>query len=89
MSKCRICECTDADGCAAEYGCTWHQPDLCSTCAEMLEYMTAYMIVVGPHDRHTVPLAALAVERCLQEILREAEAEAEQEPEPLIVLAKP
>lgn len=92
MKKCRVCECTDCDGCAnPDYdgGCTWVLPDLCSTCADFLEVMAAYMMVAGPHDRHTLEHATVAVRRCLAEVARANLPQDEQPPEPLIVLAKP
>jgi hypothetical protein len=32
VRQCRICGCTDAEACAG--GCSWSQPEICSTCAE-------------------------------------------------------
>lgn len=87
MRKCRICECTDADGCALPDGCSWVADDLCSTCGDFLEMMAAYMMVAGPHDRHTIEHAQTAVLRCADELT--AAGLTEPPPEPLIVLAKP
>ena len=89
MKKCRICECKDFDGCATPDGFRAVTPTLCSTCSEMLEYMAAYMMVAGPHDRHTVPAVTEAVTRCLAELVKQFDnaSPAAEEP-PLIVLAK-
>jgi hypothetical protein len=88
MTKCRVCECTEVDACATGYGCAWVTEDLCSTCADFLETMAAYMMVAGPHDRHTIEHATVAVRRCLAEVARANMPEDEQPPEPLIVLAR-
>lgn len=49
--KCRICECTDHEGCAIEGGCMWAEPDLCSTCYEMPEHLASYFSVAGPRAK--------------------------------------
>lgn len=64
--KCRICECTESDACLMP--CYWITDDLCSTCGEFMEMIAAYMIVVGPHDRHTLQCGVTAVQRCLAEV---------------------
>lgn len=87
MMKCRICECTETDACVN--GCSWATDTLCSTCADFMEVMAAYMMVSGPHHRHTIEEATVNVRRCLAEIARANMPEDEQPPEPLIVLAKP
>lgn len=66
MKKCRICECTEVDACAE--GCSWTAPDLCSTCGDFMEVMAAYMMLAGPHDRHTLRDAVTAVQRCLSDV---------------------
>jgi hypothetical protein len=88
MMKCRICECTDVDACASPDGCGWVADDLCSTCGELMEYLAAYMIIAGPHDRHTVEHATTAVRRALKELALLPVDQVHAD-EPLIVLAKP
>ena len=38
--ECRICGCTEERACGA--GCSWAEPDLCSSCAEMREAFKEY-----------------------------------------------
>ncbi len=85
MRKCRICECTTVDACVNH--CSWVTDDLCSTCADFMEMVAAYIIVAGPHDRHTLEHGVTAVQRCLGVLT--VEGIGEPPPEPLIVLAKP
>jgi hypothetical protein len=50
--KCRICECTDFDGCASEDGgCSWIQDDVCSTCGEIAEALLVWFQEAGPLSR--------------------------------------
>jgi hypothetical protein len=83
--KCRICECSEHDACLE--GCSWTAPDLCSTCADFLEVMAAYMMLAGPSNRHTLRDAVLAVRRCLLEVGQGFDDSGEA-PEPLIVIAR-
>lgn len=46
---CRVCECTDADACMG--GCEWAEPDLCSTCAEIILLLADYYDTAGPARR--------------------------------------
>ena len=84
MRKCRICECTTTDACVNH--CHWVSDDLCSTCADFMEILAAYMLVSGPHDHRTIEWAVTAVRRCITEVAQLPESE--QPPEPLISLAK-
>lgn len=43
MRKCRVCRCTEEDGCMG--GCGWVEADLCSTCEETIAVLCAYMDV--------------------------------------------
>lgn len=44
---CRICGCSEFDGCAIDDGCMWARPNLCSTCFEMAHHMACYFEVAG------------------------------------------
>lgn len=58
-TKCRICHCTEDDACLG--GCAWVEADLCTTCAEMLDYLSDFMHTAGPSTRSfTTALAAVA-----------------------------
>lgn len=56
---CRVCHCTDDDACLG--GCAWFDVDLCTTCAEMIQFVGDYMHTAGPHTRNlTTAIAAVA-----------------------------
>ena len=73
MRKCRICECTTTDACVNR--CRWVTDDLCSTCADFMEVLAAYMLVSGPQDHHTMEWAVTAVRRCIVEVAQLPESE--------------
>lgn len=85
MRKCRICECTDADGCSTTEGCHWQQPDLCSVCWDFIVELTSYMTVCGPSHRQFLEHKTEAVQRAIAAVFG---PQPEETPEPLIVLAK-
>lgn len=51
---CRVCHCTDTDACdgGADQGCSWVEPTLCDTCAqlayEIIGTLLVYLDVSGP-----------------------------------------
>lgn len=51
--KCRICECTEVDGCALEGGCFWAEPDLCSLCSDVMNALIDHYQSAGPAARRT------------------------------------
>lgn len=90
--KCRICECTDHDGCASDIGgCSWTEPDLCSTCAEIGQALLEWFQSAGPmlRRRGSAADAMLALERLTSEITDIIGAVEQDlpDPEPVIVIA--
>lgn len=62
--KCRVCGCTDDDGC--EEGCSWVEDELCSSCAPRIEqtgkgggverwYVYSFAAPIGPNKRNPGP----------------------------------
>lgn len=90
--KCRICECTDHDGCASDIGgCSWTEPDLCSTCAEIGQALLEWFQSAGPMARRRgAPADAMpALERLTSEITDIISAVEQDlpDPEPTIIIA--
>ncbi len=90
--KCRICECTDFDGCASDIGgCTWSEDNLCSTCAHIGAALLEWFQSCGPMIRRSGSLleAMPALTRLVSEITDIISAVEEDlpDPEPAIVLA--
>jgi hypothetical protein len=90
--KCRICECTDFDGCASDVGgCSWHEPDLCSTCAELGAAIIEWYQTAGPMARRngSIKQAKPALTRIFAEIdaMIDAVEEDLPDPEPTVLIA--
>lgn len=82
--KCRVCGCTDHDGCAIEVGCMWVAPDLCSTCYEMAEHLASFFVVAGAKATRGDPTI---FQRVIDEAFALLQAEAEPGDGPKIVIA--
>lgn len=90
--KCRICECTDFDGCASdEGGCRWVESDLCSTCAEISIALAEWFQAAGPMARRTgsIKAAKSALTRLVADLdaMIDAVEEDLPDPEPTILIA--
>jgi len=93
VRTCRICRCTDSDACLE--ACGWVEADLCSTCADLGEHLSLYMLISGPsvdRDRPQRTSAAGAekvaanIGRLVEELRAELAAGLPAAEEPLIIL---
>lgn len=80
--KCRICECTEVDGCALEGGCFWAEPDLCSLCSDVMNALIEYYHSAGTSARRRGEIPADdAMQRMLDEFSATMRAAKEDLPE--------
>lgn len=61
---CRVCQCTELDACLT--GCSWVEPDLCDTCAQLcadlIDTVIIYLDAAGPAAARESRMALFAGE---------------------------
>ena len=84
--NCRVCECSEEDACM--FGCDWAEPDLCTTCAQIIIALCDYFEVSGPAKMRRKNLAFFDRLTAEAKRLLKIESSETAQPEPLITIVR-